>query len=40
MSWTFNIEDISKLIGFKVHRLIWNEKFKGIDDWLKNKSEK
>lgn len=20
--------------------VIWNEKFKGIDDWLKNKSEK
>lgn len=35
-----NMIKLANEFGFKVHRLIWNEKFKGIDDWLKNRSEK
>ena len=31
---------IANSFGFQVHRLRWNERYKGIDDWLANKSLK
>jgi hypothetical protein len=31
---------IANSFGFQVHRLRWDEKYKGIDDWLANKSLK
>lgn len=31
---------IANSFGFQVHRLRWNEKFKGVDDWLSGKTKK
>lgn len=34
-----NMIRIANAYGFQIHRLKWDERYKGIDDWLQHQKE-